>query len=312
MRRWSVGGIPNVSAPTVRLLELPQLQWTLLFLQAPDRNLFRACFTDYPAFVDGYTAWGREKWTAGASSALLSELRDSDIAVEEFPPVFAFRPLGDLRLANLGKRPLFRFNRYSVIPLVISTSRVDSVLSYFNLQLAELGQFAFFHNEVSRVSEPFQSPIISGKAEILESDELYEHLLAFGLPSHYMNHSRVIQAQKVLCQFLGDPEARTSDKLSKIYRPVPFFFRGDLRAGASLQSTHESEQEELCNALRAKWIRLLGWPEVFSSVWSFATLDAPRWLAAPTRGSTEEFLSEVDSFLLEMHGRYSFMARSPF
>jgi hypothetical protein len=97
-------------------------------------------------------------------------------------------------------------------------------------------------------------------------------------------------------------------------RGLSDFFRSDLHRVLVKDLVNEVpvELEEECNALRARMVSLLGWPEFYGQVSNFIRTDAPKWKSAEPKGAFAALLTqELANYVEKVESQYPVLLESP-
>lgn len=316
LRQWAVHGMPRPKRAIVYESDLRSIPWTLLIFTAPGGALFHAAFADYPAFVAGFSGWRLRMWEDEESAAkIASEIRDEGFRLEEFPDILDVLETEAPSLKRLSRKPIFRFSRNTMIPIVVPAASTSSVLDYFDAQLHQFGSRSFYAKR-GLAAKPLQEAAILEQI-LNSSDPMYALILAFGIPPRLQNLPLLLQTRDVLEQVVDAVERGELKRyhFDRVFKARPIFYRHDLKR---VLVSHEeagldAELEDTCNALRARLVRTLAWPEMYGAVRHFLSEDRPRWDAASrqTRDSKELF-SELTQYISNVEGRYPVVLRNPF
>lgn len=287
---------------------LAGLPWSLLFLLAPRDCQFQAVLAEYPCFLSRLAALQEPLWNAMhehavAPSVLVGAFQRAGFRIEEIPDVLTVPR--QLLPKAFAKKPVFRFSRFRVIPLLLPDAAVAAMTDYLQRQVDQFADRSFFLAPTP--VEPLQwRSVIEDSVDL--NDPLYPLLIAFGLPLKFSTPERLHEAREILTRVLAGDGNKC--RFESVYRARPIFARSDLvtggRSGGSL-----CELEEECNLLRARMVRALMWPELYAEVVRFLSSDAHRWRSGAQYACTIEFLKELDAYRVEAEKRWPVLNEAP-
>jgi hypothetical protein len=297
---------------------LDDIGWVNLVLLSPRGTAFRAVGRGYPAFENDLLNWqGRAFDTYLAPEEFLRAWKHQGVSKANIPIWLVGIGLsGDAVPAfrNIGSKSIV-VPRGRVVSLLFLGERLNAVLDYFSAQIREFEAISFV-----KIPESFDLDGLGSKLtpQLTEVRDNLDAQVFGAVPprKEFVSRLPVIAGslEQSIEQLESGREVSFPVSVECLLRPPISFPRSHWSARLTpTASILDPELEDAINGMRARLVRLLAWPNAFTSAQIQNKHHNASLKSVPVVGNPRFDVDlEIRSFLDEVVGQYPVVARSPF